>query len=102
MVKSTNLVINEQTKIRPCRVELLFKINKRACTSILYTRVPPLGFQKCFEAFNLSNIKTLIQNIEIVVAKFDFRKKLTPLYSLKQAVFSSSFGSYNKISFPSS
>ena len=31
--------INVQTQIRPCRRELLFKINKRACTSIRYTRV---------------------------------------------------------------
>ena len=31
--------INVQTQIRPCRRELLFKINKRACASIRYTRV---------------------------------------------------------------
>ena len=28
-----------QTKIRPCRVNFFLKINKRACTSIRYTRV---------------------------------------------------------------
>ena len=31
--------INVQTKIRPCRVDFFLKINKRACTSIRYTRV---------------------------------------------------------------
>ena len=31
--------INVQTKIRPCRGEFFLKINKRACTSIRYTRV---------------------------------------------------------------
>ena len=31
--------INVQTKIRPCRGEFFLKINKRACTSIWYTRV---------------------------------------------------------------
>ena len=31
--------IDIQTKIRPCRWEFIFKINKRACTSIRYTRV---------------------------------------------------------------
>ena len=32
-------IINVQTKIRPCSLEFLFKKNKRACTSIRYTRV---------------------------------------------------------------
>ena len=32
-------LIDLQTKIRPCRWEFIFKINKRACTSIRYTRV---------------------------------------------------------------
>ena len=31
--------INVQTKIRPCRGDFCLKINKRACTSIRYTRV---------------------------------------------------------------
>ena len=31
--------INVQTRIRPCRGEFFLKINKRACTSIRYTRV---------------------------------------------------------------
>ena len=31
--------INVQTKIRPCRGKFFLKINKRACTSIQYTRV---------------------------------------------------------------
>ena len=31
--------INVQTQIRPCRGEFCLKINKRACTSIRYTRV---------------------------------------------------------------
>ena len=30
---------NVQTKIKLCRGGFLFKINKRACTSIRYTRV---------------------------------------------------------------
>ena len=33
-----------QTKIRPYRLEFLFKINKRACTSIWYTRVVIYGY----------------------------------------------------------
>jgi hypothetical protein len=33
--------INVQTKIRPCRGDFFLKINKRACTSIRYTRVVP-------------------------------------------------------------
>ena len=32
-------LINVQTKIRPYRVDFFLKINKRACTSIWYTRV---------------------------------------------------------------
>ena len=32
-------LINVQTKIRPYRVDFFLKINKRACTSIRYTRV---------------------------------------------------------------
>ena len=35
-------LINVQTKIRPYRVDFFLKINKRACTSIRYTRVPNL------------------------------------------------------------
>ena len=31
--------INMQTQIRPCRGDFFLKINKRACTSIRYTRV---------------------------------------------------------------
>ena len=31
--------INVQTEIRPCRGDFFLKINKRACTSIRYTRV---------------------------------------------------------------
>ena len=31
--------INMQTKMRPCRGKFSLKINKRACTSIRYTRV---------------------------------------------------------------
>ena len=31
--------LNLQTKIRPCRGEFFLKIDKRACTSIWYTRV---------------------------------------------------------------
>ena len=33
-----------QTKIRPCRSEFLFKINKHACISIWYTRVVIYGY----------------------------------------------------------
>ena len=36
--------INVQTKIRPCRGDFFPKINKRACTSIRYTRVLTLNF----------------------------------------------------------
>ena len=43
--------INVQTKIRPCRVEFFLKINKRACTSIRYTRV----------------VKVLLSNLYIVI-----------------------------------
>ena len=32
-------LIDVQTKIRPCRWEFIFKLNKHACTSIRYTRV---------------------------------------------------------------
>ena len=32
--------INMQSKIRPYRVDFFLEINKRACTSIRYTRVP--------------------------------------------------------------
>ena len=32
-------LINVQTKIRPYKVDFFLKINKRACTSIRYTRV---------------------------------------------------------------
>ena len=37
--------INVQTQIRPCRGEFLLKINKRACTSIRYTRVCMIVWQ---------------------------------------------------------
>ena len=43
-----------QTQIRPCRVDFFLKINKRACTTIRYTRV-------CwFLGKNLSNFVPLL------------------------------------------
>ena len=40
--------INVQTKIRPCRGDFFLKINKRASTSIRYTRV--VVVYKCFHS----------------------------------------------------
>ena len=37
-------LINVQAKIRLCRAEVLFKINKHACTSLQYTRVTDFAF----------------------------------------------------------
>ena len=38
-VKISLKLVEVQTKIKPCRWEFIFKINKRACIFIRYTRV---------------------------------------------------------------
>ena len=45
--------INVQTKIRPCRGEFFLKINKRACTSIGYTRVDTFLIQTFLRSLGL-------------------------------------------------
>ena len=47
-------LINVQTKIRPYRVDFFLKINKRACTTIRYTRV--LGIYNFDQGYKIRKV----------------------------------------------
>ena len=51
--------IKVQTKIKPCRGDFFLKINKRACTSIRYTRVP---LNKCVLYLGKTLLNIVFQN----------------------------------------
>ena len=73
--KISSKLINVQTKIRPCRWEFLFKINKSACTSIRYTREYRGGPMPILQ-FTLEIVPTLCTTLQMFVGIYkDFAGK---------------------------
>ena len=92
--------INVQTKIRPCRGDFFLKINKRACTSIRYTRVLSLLFlgmfineialtqNKCSEVLNFSHQMTAKSILRIIRHFFYNCAKFLPIQYFLWSMFS--------------